>query len=204
DTLLHLDLSPQEQQTCVEGIAGTTERLAHLVQQILEVTRIEDGRLELHCEPVRLVDVIRRAITGLPRAAHPSRIRAELAPGLPPVWADPQRLEEVVINVLDNALKYSPPSAPVQIQACADGATVRVEIQDWGIGIPPEEHEFLFRKFQRAANARQLQIPGTGLGLFICRSIIEAHGGRIALESAPARGTRIAIWLPIAGAGAQG
>ncbi|HET7081026.1 MAG TPA: ATP-binding protein [Chloroflexia bacterium] len=197
ETLRHLDLTPREQSTCVTGIAEATERLARLVEQILDVTRIEDGRLELHREPVRLVDVVRRAITGLPYTAYRSRVWAEVAPDLPLLAADPQRLEQVVLNLLDNALKYSSPAGPVLVRARAGAGYVELQVRDEGIGVPAADQAGLFTKFQRAENARRLQVPGTGLGLFICRSIVEAHGGRISLESTPGAGTCVTCRLPI-------
>lgn len=198
DTLRHLELSPQERQACIGGISDTTTRLEHLIVQILDVTQIEEGRMELHREPVRLVDVVRAAVTALPHAVYRSRVWIELAPDLPLLDADPQRLEQVVINLLDNALKYSPPTGQVILRAEPIERRVRVQVLDEGIGIPPEDQESLFGKFQRAGNARRLQVPGTGLGLFICRSIVEAHGGRILLASAPGTGTCVSFWLPVA------
>lgn len=203
DTLQHLKLSPSEQRACIEGIADTTARLEHLVQQVLDVTRIEDGRLDLHLEPVRLVDVLRGALAALPANAHRSRIWADLAPDLPSLNADPGRLEEALINLLDNALKYSPPTGQVVVRASETAShkgvrQVMVQIMDEGIGIPLEDLESVFTKFHRATNARSLQIPGTGLGLFICRSIIEAHGGRIMLSSGPSTGTCVTFWMPVA------
>ncbi len=198
DTLRHLELSPQEQQACIGGIAETTARLEHLIVEILDVTQIEEGRMELHREPVRLVDVVRTAITALPQTAYRSRVWTELGPDLPLLDADSQRLEQVVINLLENALKYSPPTGQVILRAEHVGQRVRVQVLDEGIGIPAEDQGTLFGKFQRAGNARRLQLPGTGLGLFICRSIIEAHGGRIMLASAPGSGTCVSFWLPVA------
>jgi PAS domain S-box-containing protein len=197
DTLRHLELSPQEQQACIGGISETTARLEHLVVQILDVTQIEEGRMELQREPVRLVDVVRAAVTALPHAVYRSRVWIELAPDLPLLDADPQRLEQVVINLLDNALKYSPPTGQVVLRAERVERRVRVQVLDEGIGIPAEDQETLFGRFQRAGNVRRLQLPGTGLGLFICRSIIEAHGGRIMLASAAGAGTCVSFWLPI-------
>ena len=197
DTLRHLELSPQERQACIGGISETTARLEHLVVQILDVTQIEEGRMELQREPVRLVDVVRAAVTALPHAVYRSRVWIELAPDLPLLDADPQRLEQVVINLLDNALKYSPPTGQVVLRAERVERRVRVQVLDEGIGIPAEDQETLFGRFQRAGNVRRLQLPGTGLGLFICRSIIEAHGGRIMLASAAGAGTCVSFWLPI-------
>jgi two-component system, OmpR family, phosphate regulon sensor histidine kinase PhoR len=201
DTLLHLELSEQEQKNCIGGIADTASRLEHLVGQILDVTRIEEGRFELHREPTRVVDVLREAINTVPHIAYRSRIWTELAPNLPPIHVDPKRLEEVIINLLDNSFKYSPPTGQVVIRATEstgeDGRReVMVQVMDEGISVPAEEQATVFRKFQRGSNAHNLQPAGTGLGLFICRSIIEAHGGRITLSSNPGSGTCVTFWVP--------
>lgn len=197
DTLLHLELTTQERSNCITGIADTTARLERLVTQILDVTRIEEGRMDLQREPVRMVDLVRAAITGLPHAAYPSRVWAEIPSELPTVHADPQRLEQVIINLLENALKYSPPTGQVVIRARQSDSDVEVEVLDEGIGIPAEYRESMFDKFQRGGNARFLQLPGTGLGLFICRSIIKAHGGDISLSDGLRGGTRVAFRIPI-------
>jgi signal transduction histidine kinase len=148
---------------------------------------------------VRLVDLLRTAIMALPYDTHRSRIWADLQPDLPLMWGDPQRLEEVLINLLDNALKYSPPAGQVVVKAERMGRYLAVSVLDEGIGIPAEDQAALFNKFQRASNARNLQVPGTGLGLFVCRSIVEAHGGQIMLSSVPGSGTCVNFRLPLAG-----
>ena len=201
DTLLHLKLSKQEQMNCITGIGDTASRLEHLVGQILDVTRIEDGRFDLHREPVRVVDIVRQAINALPHTAFRSRIWTELEPDLPLIYVDPQRFEEVITNLLDNSFKYSSLTGPVIIRAArransGERLEVMVQVTDEGIGIPLEEQASVFQKFQRGSNAHNLQSTGTGLGLFICRSIVEAHGGRIYLSSTLDSGTSVTLWLP--------
>ncbi|MDQ6694756.1 MAG: ATP-binding protein [Chloroflexota bacterium] len=211
DTLQHLELSPHEQRNYIKGIATTASRLESLVGQILDVTRIGEGRLDLHREPVRVVDVLREAMSAIPHTGYRSRIWTELEPNLPTMYADPERLKEVVINLLDNSLKYSPPTGQVVIRASAsmgdDGRSeVMLQVMDEGIGISPEDHATLFQKFHRGSNSDRLQVQGAapghssgaGLGLFICRSIIEAHGGRISLLSTPGSGTVATFWVPAA------
>lgn len=198
DTLQHLELSIQEQQYCIRGIADTTIRLEALVAQILDVSRIEAGRLDLDCKPSPLAKIVEQAISNLPRTIDRSRIKIELPSDLPPINADKERLEQVILNLLENALKYSPSNGTVFIRAEQSGGQVQVQVRDEGIGVPSEERELLFKKFQRASNARELQLPGTGLGLFICRNIVEAHGGRINLVSEIGQGTSISFWIPTA------
>ena len=198
DTLQHLELSIKEQQYCIRGIADTTIRLEVLVAQILDVSRIEAGRLDLACTPSNLAEIVQQALNNLPPKVDRSRINIELPSGLPRVNADEARLEQVILNLVENALKYSPLNGRVFIRAEQSGDQIQVQIRDEGIGVPPEERELLFKKFQRASNARELQLPGTGLGLFICRNIVEAHGGRISLASEIGKGTSVNLWLPTA------
>lgn len=204
DTLRHLELSGPERIAHMAGMSDTTDRLERLVAQILDVTRIEEGRMDLQREAVRMVDLVRVAITALPQNAYRSRIWAEVASDLPMIMADPQRLEQVIINLLDNALKYSLPTGQVLIRAQRSGGDMEVEILDEGIGVPQEDQESVFEKFRRGTNARDLQLPGTGLGLFICRSIVQAHGGEITLSDGPRGGTRVAFRLPLDAVGAEG
>jgi signal transduction histidine kinase len=111
--------------------------------------------------------------------------------------ADPHRLEQVLINLLDNALKYSLPSGQVVIRAREAGSYVEVQVLDEGIGIPFEDRDAVFEKFHRGSNTRILQLPGTGLGLFICRSIIAAHGGDIAVSAGSKGGTEVLFRVPV-------
>jgi signal transduction histidine kinase len=126
-----------------------------------------------------------------------------VAEGTRPVWADPTRLDQVLANLLGNAAKYSPEGGPIQVSVQPDGTGVRVEVRDHGIGLPPNAEEVIFRPFGRTAVAVERQIPGLGLGLYICRQIIERHGGRIWAQPADQPGgTVFSLWLPEAGSGA--
>jgi signal transduction histidine kinase len=117
------------------------------------------------------------------------------------VSADPDRIEQVLTNLLDNALKYSPDGAELRVRVQPKARGVLLEVQDHGIGLPPEAAERIFEPFSRAPNAEQLQITGMGLGLFICRNIVEQHHGRIWARSAgEGTGTLMSIWLPQLGA----
>jgi len=113
------------------------------------------------------------------------------------VSADPDRIEQVLTNLLDNALKYSPDVAELHVRIQPKARGLLLEVQDHGIGLPPAAAERIFEPFSRATNAEQLQITGMGLGLFICRNIVEQHHGRIWARSAgEGTGTVISVWLP--------
>jgi signal transduction histidine kinase len=113
------------------------------------------------------------------------------------VEGDRQRLVQLVQNLVGNAVKYSPAGAPVRVAVARNGTEARITVADEGIGIRPEDLPRLFQKFSRLENARKSGAPGTGLGLYICRSIVEAHGGRIWAESEPQKGSTFVVTLPL-------
>ena len=123
------------------------------------------------------------------------RVSAEVNGALPHLRGDRERLRQVVQNLVDNAVKYSPAGSEVRVSARADDRIVRVEVQDQGPGIPLDDQKLIFEKFGRSVVAGGTK-PGTGLGLFIARSIAEAHGGSLHVESAPARGATFTLELP--------
>ncbi|MDP9367431.1 MAG: ATP-binding protein, partial [Chloroflexota bacterium] len=129
----------------------------------------------------------------------PHRLSVEAA-GRCWVVGDPARLEQVLSNLLDNAVKYSPDGGEVRLTLEPDGEGVLLRIRDQGIGLPPGATETIFEPFDRAVNAERRHLPGLGLGLYICRSIVEQHGGRIWAESpGEGNGTTVAVWLPRCG-----
>ncbi len=193
DTLLHLRLTREQQQRCFTGIANTTAALSRLVEEVLDVTRIEEGRLALQVEELSVAELVESTLRIQPEWRQ--RIEAHTDGGLL-IWADRVRLTQVLVNLIDNALKYSPGGQPVHLRVRALAGGVEFTVQDDGIGIPGAEQDALFTRFQRASNARASQIPGSGLGLYICRAIIEAHGGRIWLTSVQHRGATVGFMIP--------
>ncbi len=193
DTLLHLRLTREQQQRCFTGIADTTATLSRLVEEVLDVTRIEEGRLALRVEELSVVELVESALQM--QSERRQRVEVHVDVGLQ-VWGDRVRLTQVLVNLVDNALKYSPGGQPVSLRIRRLTGGVEFTAQDEGIGIPGAEQETLFTKFQRASNARVSQIPGSGLGLYICRAIVEAHGGRIWLTSVQHRGTTVGFTIP--------
>jgi signal transduction histidine kinase len=115
------------------------------------------------------------------------------------VLADPGRIEQVLTNLVENAAKYSPEGGEIRVSVRLDGEQALLEVRDQGIGLPPGAEAILFEPFGRAANATGQNLPGLGLGLYICRQIVEQHGGQIRLDSAgPGLGTTVRLWLPLA------
>jgi signal transduction histidine kinase len=170
------------------------------VRDLLDVSKINAGNLPLR---VRLVDVteLAREVVGRYQeqlsSAGSGHLLLDIVGTPVSVSADPERLEQVLINLLDNAVKYSPdgPELRVRLQPKARG--VLLEVSDRGIGLPPETAERIFEPFSRASNAEERQITGMGLGLYICRNIVEQHHGRIwARSEGEGSGTTMCVWLP--------
>jgi signal transduction histidine kinase len=180
-------------------IDDAASRLADLTNDLLDVSRIRMGQLALRLTTLDLAALAEGVIARY--AERPEGRRAEidwrLVGGL--VRGDRDRLEQVLVNVIDNAIKYSPGGGTVRVRLRPDGGGLLLSVQDEGIGLPSGAAEAIFQPFGRAPNAARHQLPGMGLGLFICRSIVERHGGRIWAESeGEGRGTRLVIWLPAA------
>jgi signal transduction histidine kinase len=189
-------------ERAVEAIADSTDRLAHLTRDLLDLSRIRTGQLSLRPEPVDLVHLV-ETVAAPYRASlgETHRLRLELPEAPTPLVADGERLTQVLTNLLDNALKYSPDGGEVAVTLLAGEREVRLRVRDDGIGVPAEALERIFQPFQRAANAEASPMPGMGLGLFVCRSIVEGHGGRMWAESeGEGRGTTVVVVLPVGAA----
>ncbi|MHB0938697.1 MAG: sensor histidine kinase [Armatimonadota bacterium] len=167
-----------------------------MIRDLVDSARSEAGQLQLTRQPTNLhrftADLLRRAQTAL----AVDRIRNDIPVDLPLVSADQDRLERILMNLLSNALKYSPPDTPVTLSAQATGDEVMVSVTDQGPGIPPEDQAHLFQQFYRAKGTRKTE--GIGLGLFITRLLVEAHGGRIRVESEVGKGSTFIFTLPVA------
>lgn len=188
---------PEEQLHALITVDAETRRLQRLVAQLLDLSRIESGQLPLAWQPVDLSAVLSDCIEIFALRADETsiEIRAELPPSLI-VQGDPDRLEQVFNNLIDNALKYTPAGGRVIVRATPDTTTARVDVIDTGRGIPAEDQDRVFDRFFRVDKSRSGN--SSGLGLAIVREIVRAHGGSIALESTVDRGSRFSVTLPIA------
>ena len=178
-----------------ESTLRQTRRLGRLVEDLLDVSRIQGGRLELRREEMDLVEAAREAAASMRDLLSGAGCALTVEAEAPVVgrW-DRQRIEQVVVNLLANAAKYGP-HKPVRVTVAGKGGWARLAVEDSGIGIAPERHGELFERFARAASA--LHYGGLGLGLFIVRSIVEAHGGRVGVDSAVGAGARFTVELPL-------
>ena len=190
-------LSNNDRAQLVQTILEESDRLNRFVQNLLDMTRLGYGALQPNREWADLREIVGRAQRQMARALAPLQVEVQIPDEVPILHLDPILIEQVLVNILDNAAKYSPAGGRIEIQAALDGGQVRVGVSDEGPGIPPEERETVFDVFYRV-RAGDKQAAGTGLGLSICRGLIEAHGGRIeALPGPGGRGTTIAFWLPV-------
>ena len=183
-----------------QAIHANAQRMDSMIRDMTDSVRLEAARLELDLEPVQLdrclVELLDRSATSI----DSSRVGLQFPADLPPVLADRHQLERVLTNLLTNALKYSPPGKGVTVEAAATGTEVVVSVQDQGEGIAPEDLPLLFERFFRSGTARGAQ--GLGLGLYIAKMLVEAHGGRIWVESEPGKGSRFSFTLPAVQSGA--
>ncbi len=199
ETILHLDLDVSQQRDYVDRIQQVTSRLGSLVDQILDVTHLDADPLILERTPVAFGGLVARLARDLELSGDDARLVVNLAPGLPPIDVDPGRTGQVLENVVGNALKYTPNRSPVALSATVDGDWLIVTVDDEGVGIPDSERNLVLEPFHRAWNVRESRIPGTGLGLYICRRLVEAHGGKLWLGDRPdgRPGTRVSFSLPL-------
>src|SRR5271157_454796 len=179
----------------IETARGEAERLNRLVSNLLDMTRLEAGALKVNLEPSDIQDVIGTAILHMADELGNHSIKANVPDNLPLVSIDFVLIEQVFINLLDNAAKYSEPGKEIEISACLTEAAIQVDVADRGIGIPPEDLTRVFDKFYRVQ--RLDGASGTGLGLSICKGIIDAHGGVIWAQNRPGGGTIISFQMPL-------
>jgi signal transduction histidine kinase len=190
------ELSAEQRQSFLELIGDETSRLADLIGDVLDTSRIEAGTFSFTFSDVDLAELMRDVVAAADLAQDEVRVTAQVNGTLPRVRGDRIRLRQVVQNLVDNAVKYSPTGAEVRVTAASDDAHVQVAVEDSGPGIPLADQKVIFDKFGRATVDGGTK-PGTGLGLFIARSIAEAHGGSLDVDSAPVQGSVFTLELPL-------
>ncbi len=195
-----LQLTAEDRREMLEVIDEEADRLNRFIESMVELARLEAGAFDLQRRWGEVEDILTAALQRAEPRTRQHRVEYQLEPELPLVRVDARALAEVIYTLLDNAAKYSSAHSTITIRACrAPAELVRFSVEDEGAGIPPALREKVFDKFFRAtAEAKQLDTRGTGMGLAIARGIIEAHGGRIWIESGMGgRGTRVLFTVPI-------
>jgi signal transduction histidine kinase len=183
-------------QDFIQTIDREADRMTRLIEDILDMSRLQRGRVPLRRSAVSPDTLARSALTQASPFLEEHNVSLHIPPGLPLVSADPERIEQVIINLLQNAAKYSPEGSSIRLEA-AGGGNVVFSVVDSGIGIAPEYHEAIFQMFSRIPTPGYTQVSGTGLGLAMCKAIVEAHGGRIWVESKPGQGAAFRFTIPL-------
>jgi two-component system phosphate regulon sensor histidine kinase PhoR len=203
ETLLSGALEEQEHaRPFLEIVFRHTERLGRLLNDLTDLSNIELGRVALRLTPTRLDEAVDAVLAIMSPKAKSGKVglRSHLPRDLPPVLADRDRLVQILLNLVDNAVKYTPEGGRVSVRALetSDG-WVEVDVQDTGFGIPPADLPRITERFYRVDKARSRELGGTGLGLAIVKHLVFAHGGQLKIESEPGRGTTVRVWLSCPG-----
>ena len=194
-------LSPEEKRQLLQDAALETNSLSYLLGDLIELSRAQANRLSLNLEPVAIRSVIKGVVGKLEQQTSAHRFVIDLPPRLPMVQADPIRIERILHNLLENAVKYSPRGGEIRVLAKRDGNHLVIGVRDQGVGISQADQTKLFIPFERLENRGLEEVKGAGLGLMVCRRLVEAHGGRIWVESQPSRGSTFFFTLPFSKAG---
>lgn len=192
------DLSADERSTYLSAVLGEIDRMMGLISELLDVSRIETNRLQIHPQAIRWTEFLERRASAF-RVQNPGRsIRLDTSGAIDRVvTADPDRMRQVIDNLLSNALKYSPEVSDIDVTVTVGDGQIATCVSDHGIGIPKDEIPQLFERFHRARNVSSRYYGGLGLGLYIAKAIIEAHRGSITVESEEGQGSRFTIRLPL-------
>jgi PAS domain S-box-containing protein len=200
ETLLRDDVTftPEQYREGLQVVAEEADRLGRQIQDLLDVSRLTAEGLRLDASDWLLGRLVADVVRGF-AAQTEGRFEFELriSDDMPPIHADYERMRQVLANLVSNAVKYSPDGGVIRIGGWPEGDMALIYVSDQGIGIPPEEQELIFQRFYRVDNRLRREAQGSGLGLYLARAIVEAHGGRIWVESQVNRGSRFMFTLPL-------
>jgi signal transduction histidine kinase len=195
----HGDLLPAEAVYMLDVVRINGRRLLELINRLLEFSRLEAGRATLSVSAVDVNGLVRRLVSAATPLAEQRGLRLELEcdPEVPVLGADEEKIDTIATNLISNALKFTPAGGSVRVQTGRDGDRVVVAVRDTGIGIAPEDQDRIFQRFVQLDGSTSRQFAGTGLGLALAKELVELHGGRIHLDSAPGQGSRFWFRLPV-------
>lgn len=198
-TLLAEDVTwePEEQRDFIQTIQQETNRLEELIDHLLDLTRLEAGMLPISLKAHSLPEIIEDALPQLHALTSEHTFSIRLPTDLPPVYADAKRIAQVLVNLVRNAASYSSKGTVINILASVRGSFVQINVNDHGPGILPAEHKRVFKAFQRGASVENSSAQGAGLGLAICKGLVEAQGGRIWIKKKTTSGATISFTIPI-------
>jgi len=182
-------------------ITRESERLTRLIDNVLDFSRIEGGRQRYDMAPGHVEPIIHEVLEAFryPLAQQGFKVDVHVEPDLPEVWLDPEAIKQALANLVDNAIKYSGEGRRLDVTARREGKDVCIAVSDDGIGIPPREQQRIFEKFYRIGRSETQGRRGSGVGLALVKHIVEAHGGRVTVESGPGAGSRFTLHVPLPG-----
>ncbi len=188
----------EDQHKFLQIIDEEADRLNDLIDQLLDLTQIQSGKLHIHAMLHSFAETVAQAKAGLESLAQNHRLTLTIPGTLPDIMADPQRLAQVLLNLVGNAAKYSPPDTAITVTAQEHEAGIQVDVEDEGPGIPPEQRTIIFEAYRQLDDELWRSKKGSGLGLAICKGLIEAHGGVIWIGEKATPGTVVSFTLPAA------
>ncbi|MEE8574120.1 MAG: ATP-binding protein [Thermodesulfobacteriota bacterium] len=199
ETLLDGGMAEETGKDFLRIIDKNATRMSRLIDDLLILSRLESQQMTIECESLDITDLISSTLLGFKKSAADKGISlsGDTPEELPKVEGDRDRLEQVVVNLLDNAIKYTPSGGSVSVAVAAGEDEVRVDVKDTGIGIPARDIARIFERFYRVDKARSRELGGTGLGLAIVKHIIQGHSGRVWVESEPGIGSTFSFTIPL-------
>jgi PAS domain S-box-containing protein len=196
-TAMSTGMSSADVRELLENAADGAESLSRILENLLELTRAQAGQLKIQRESINVAEVAQEVIVKLKSRSGTRRFSLDMPDDLPEVAADPVRVERIIHNLLDNAVKYSPEGSEIRVFSHCQSDCVIVGVSDQGTGISPHDQDRLFQPFERLSNPSTDSSQGTGLGLVVCKRLVEAHGGRIWVESELGQGSTFFFTLPL-------
>jgi len=190
-------LSPEETRQLLKDAALEADLMTHLLGNLLELSRIQADRLRLNAETISVKKVIQGSIDEIKRQTTEHHFIVDFPKKLPPVYADELRLERILYNLLENAVKYSPQGGEIRVTVRPQDEYLLIRVSDQGVGISLSDQDKLFAPFERLEESRPDSARGAGLGLLVCRRLVEAHGGQIWVESEPGHGSNFFFTIPL-------
>jgi two-component system sensor histidine kinase KdpD len=199
-TLLADDVvwEPEEQRDFIQTIQQEANRLQELIDHLLDLSRLEAGMLPITQGPHFLQEILEDVLPQFHSLTSGQTLTMHLPANLPPVYGDAKRIAQVLVNLVRNASTYAPQGTEINISASARGGFVQINVNDEGPGILPADHKRVFKAFQRGINVENGPTQGAGLGLAICKGLVEAHGGRIWIKKKANPGTTVSFTIPLA------
>ena len=190
---------PEKEAEYLDTIVNESQRLDRLIANVLDFSKIEKGRRIYRFEKTSIKEVLESAVRVMdyPLRQRGFQLKLALRDDIQEINADPDALLQAVLNLLDNAMKYSGDAREIDLSLERRELNAIIRIRDWGIGIPVSEHQRIFEKFHRVADRKNEGVVGAGLGLALAEHIVEAHGGRIEVESKPGEGSVFSLILPL-------